>query len=73
VGSAINNNGVVAGYFQDTNGVVHGFLYSGGRFTQIDVPGALATGLSAINDSDDLVGIMFPPTGTQPFVGVPVH
>jgi uncharacterized membrane protein len=34
----------------------HGFLYSGGKITQIDVPGASSTGASGINGAGQIVG-----------------
>jgi hypothetical protein len=40
----------------DSSGNDHGFLLSGGRFTTIDFPGAVATDLNDINPSGDIVG-----------------
>jgi uncharacterized membrane protein len=40
----------------DIEGSEHGYLYSDGTFTQIDVPGAIATGASGINDAGQIVG-----------------
>ena len=39
----VNNTGSIVGYFTDASNVFHGFLLSGGIFTQIDVPGATKT------------------------------
>ena len=38
--SGINDAGQIVGIFSDSTGDVHGFLDTGGSFTQIDVPGA---------------------------------
>ncbi|MGC8638524.1 MAG: hypothetical protein ACP5XB_01455 [Isosphaeraceae bacterium] len=54
--NGINNAGVVAGYFSDSNGVYHGFTKIGGQFQTIDVPGADFTILQDINDQGDLSG-----------------
>jgi len=51
--SGINDAGQIVGRFDDTTGN-HGFLYTGGSFTQIAVPGnALARD---INDAGQIVG-----------------
>ena len=34
----------------------HGLLYSNGVYTQIDVPGATATGISGVNENGWFVG-----------------
>src|SRR6202041_2478996 len=39
----INSAGVITGGFDDNAGNTHGFTYSGGTVTQIDVPGATTT------------------------------
>jgi probable HAF family extracellular repeat protein len=39
----INDDGGVVGFYIDGAGKQHGFLVSGGKFTTIDYPGALAT------------------------------
>jgi probable HAF family extracellular repeat protein len=51
----INDSGQIVGYFGDAAGL-HGFLYSGGSFTTIDVPGAVQTIANGINDSGQIVG-----------------
>ena len=43
VGDGVNHAGTIAGWFQDTSGVKHGYVWSGDTFTQFDVPGAVAT------------------------------
>jgi uncharacterized membrane protein len=52
----INDLGLVCGYFQDVNGVYHGFLKEGSRFTDIDVPGATGTYAYGLNDLGEVVG-----------------
>ena len=51
----INDAGQIVGDYRDSSDGIHGFLYSGGAFTTIDVPGAqhLASG---INDAGQIVG-----------------
>jgi hypothetical protein len=66
---SINNSGVIAGYFQDSNYVIHGFTYQNGAFTQMDLPPqkALSTAVDGINDAGVLVGIYAPTKGMGPF------
>ena len=52
----INNEGQVVGFYTDSNGVAHGFLYSGGTYTTIDDPSGTDTILSGINDAGQIVG-----------------
>ena len=54
---AINNSGEVVGYYYDSNGAYHGFLYSNGGFTELDYPEADAqTAPYAINNAGEVVG-----------------
>ena len=53
----INNAGVVAGFFTDSNGVFHGFTKTGDQYQTIDVPGANYTVVQGINSQGDLSGI----------------
>jgi hypothetical protein len=55
--NAINNAGVVAGYFSDSNGVDHGFAKTGDQYQTIDVPGADWTVLQGINNAGDVSGV----------------
>lgn len=70
---SINRRGEIAGYFDDTNGLVHGFVRrANGKFETFEVPGAstgsgLGTFPTGINDRGEVVGYYY--TGT---VGV-VH
>ena len=43
----------------------HGFLVSGGTFTQIDVPGAIGTEVRGINDAGQIVGTFYNSTGPR--------
>ena len=55
----INDIGDIVGLFQDNNGVAHGFILQGGlggRFVQIDYPGATQTQVWGINNCGQLVG-----------------
>lgn len=61
---AINNNGDVVGQFQDSQFNVHGFLFSGGQFTVLDlVPlvGSNVTIPTAINNKGVIAGTVFVP------------
>jgi hypothetical protein len=55
---SINNSGVVAGQYFDSNNLVHGFVRSAdGKFTEFDPPGwAGDTEVSQINNNGDIVG-----------------
>jgi hypothetical protein len=55
--NGINNAGVVAGLFTDSNGVFHGFTKDGNHYQTIDVPGADYTVLLGINSAGDVSGI----------------
>ena len=39
----INDKGRIAGYFVDTNGATHGFLWTGKKYKQLDAPGSSST------------------------------
>jgi len=47
---------VIVGTYKDAGGHVHGFLYNGGSFQPIDVPGATDTAALGINDAGIIVG-----------------
>ena len=54
---AINQNGVVAGYYGDDNYAFHGFVRSTeGVITEFDAPGLINTMVSGINSSGQIVG-----------------
>ncbi len=56
VASGINPAGDIVGFFADGVGGQHGFLLSGGSFTMIDVPGAVATSANGIGPGGNIVG-----------------
>lgn len=51
----INDFNNVSGWYSDATGM-HGFLYAGGGFSPINVPGAPYTMATGINNSNDIVG-----------------
>src|SRR5260370_7123405 len=51
---------------------MHGFLYSAGRFTTIDVPGAFATQASSINDSGQILRTFVDPPYLHPAPWLPL-
>ena len=57
--SGVNHSGQIVGYYSGTSGAVHGYLYSGGKFTTIDVPFSVAkdTACYGINNSGEIVGL----------------
>jgi probable HAF family extracellular repeat protein/ELWxxDGT repeat protein len=52
----INNAGQIVGWYQDSSGNNHGFLYTGGTYTALDCPLATNTTAQAINDQGEIVG-----------------
>lgn len=65
---SVNQRGEIAGYFDDTNGLVHGFVRrAGGAFETFEVPGAstgsgLGTFPTSISDRGEVAGYYY--TGT---------
>jgi len=53
--NGINDSGQIVGNYYDSS-TIHGFLVSGGTYTTIDFPGAVAGSANAINDSGQIVG-----------------
>jgi hypothetical protein len=71
-GRGINNLRTVAGDYVISDGTVHSFFWSGGTFTEYDVPGAVQTNLLSINDAAGFTGT-FDPDGSgifQAFINV---
>jgi uncharacterized membrane protein len=54
--SALNNIGQIVGTYIDDAGNGHGFLETGGRYVNVEVPGAVIA-LGGINDFGQIVGI----------------
>jgi probable HAF family extracellular repeat protein len=52
----ISNSGDMVGFWEDTQGVVHGFILSGNTFTSITFPGSNFTTAYGINTSGTVVG-----------------
>jgi len=53
-GRGINDDGDVVGYYN--NGREHGFIYRAGTVSTFDVPGAIHTNSTTINDLGEIVG-----------------
>jgi probable HAF family extracellular repeat protein len=55
--AGINDAGQIVGSFEDSAGISHGFLSSGGKFTTLNAPGAShGTYAAGINDAGQIVG-----------------
>jgi len=54
VGEGLNDNGIMSGQYQDSSGVIHGFIYdvSTKKFTSLDAPGATLTQVWGINNNN---------------------
>ena len=55
-GNTLANGVNVSGQIVGSFGGSHGFLYSGGTFTTVDVPGASSTAAYGISASGQIVG-----------------
>src|SRR5262249_41823721 len=64
-GLAINNSGQIVGNYTDSNGTVHGFLYSKGTYTTLDDPSGATVPLG-INNLGQIVGEYADPSNTVP-------
>jgi len=53
----INDTGDIAGFYTDTAGKTHGFVYADGAFSTVDVAGASATELTRIKNWGQVTGI----------------
>jgi len=47
----------IVGFYEDSSGVFHGFLLSGGTYTTVDFPGAACTEAIDINDTGEVDGL----------------
>jgi hypothetical protein len=63
-------SGLVVGFYNDSAGNSHGFIYHNGTYRTVDVPGATSTTISGINDGGTIVGYFLNQAGnTDGFVG----
>jgi len=53
----INTNREIVGFYDDSNGVLHGFTLIAGNFSAIDFPGAFQTSAFRVNQAGQIVGI----------------
>src|SRR5262245_2001904 len=58
-----NSTHAIGGDFDDAAGNTHGFVSSGGAFTQFDVDGALSTSVNGINANGAMAGIFVDASG----------
>ena len=58
VASAINNSGLIAGYYFPGHHI-RGFFLSNDTYTDFRVPGACTTYITALNDADDFAGLAY--------------
>jgi len=68
----MNNHGRVSGQWEDTSGVIHGFIYDMGKgkhsYTSLDVPGATFTQVWGINNNDVVAASAAVSNVTQSFI-----
>ena len=53
----IDAKGQVVGTYRDAKNIGHGFVWTKGVFTTLDVPDAFLTSATGINDNGDIVGV----------------
>ncbi|HJU10103.1 MAG TPA: hypothetical protein VJ728_04460 [Candidatus Binataceae bacterium] len=56
VPTSINDGGGIVGYYTDSTGASHGFLYVNGAWATIDYPNATGTSLAGISNDGMIVG-----------------
>jgi probable HAF family extracellular repeat protein len=61
----INAKGSIVGTWIDADGVPHGFLADGAKFTSIDYPGSVGTTEWGINSAGQMVGNWFDSDGNE--------
>jgi len=52
----MNNVGSISGFYIDSTGTNHGFLFYNGNFTRFTYPGSTFTQCLGVNDSNEVVG-----------------
>ena len=62
---SINDSGQIVGLYEDSGGVNHGFLDSGGQYTTIDPPGSISTYADGINAKGQIIGYYDDSSGIQ--------
>lgn len=67
---AVNNSNLICGSVTTNGAFPHGFFYDGQTFTQYDLPGALFTTLTGLNDADDFCGYASVGADVVPFVSI---
>jgi probable HAF family extracellular repeat protein len=55
----INDTGEIAGFYSDAAGDSHGFIYTGGAFSTVDVAGARSTLLTRIKNGGLVTGVCY--------------
>ena len=66
--AATNSHGLATGFYNDTAGHQHGFLFDGSKYSALDYPGSLLTDALKINDAGIVVGTFVDgPGGTHGF------
>jgi probable HAF family extracellular repeat protein len=53
----INDGGEIAGFYTDSAGLTHGFVYADGAFSTVDVAGAHGTQLTRIKNGGEITGV----------------
>ena len=54
----INDTGEIAGFYTDAAGNTHGFIFTGGAFSTVDVAGARSTLLTRIKNDGSITGAL---------------
>lgn len=65
----MNDRGMLSGQWEDTSGVIHGFVYkiAKNKYTSLDAPGASFTQVWGINNHDVVAASAAESTGTESF------
>ena len=64
VADGINNDGLVSGYYEDSNAAFHGFLWQDGAVSKVDYAGAAYTKLYSLNSRGVVIGFYGNSSGT---------